>query len=45
MILSGFIGTIVGRRLLIEIDEQQFRRWLNIMLTVLALRLIYIAAL
>jgi len=45
MILSGFIGTIVGRKLLIKIDEQQFRRWLNIMLTVLALRLIYIAAL
>jgi uncharacterized membrane protein YfcA len=40
MICSGFIGTLIGRKLLIKADEQRFQAWLNIILSALALRLI-----
>ena len=44
MICSGLIGTLIGRELLIKADEQRFQAWLNIILSVLALRLIYLAS-
>lgn len=43
MIASGFIGTLVGRRLLLKIDEAKFQKALNIVLTALAIKLIYSA--
>lgn len=45
MICSGFIGTLIGRKLLIKVDEQRFQAWLKIILSVLALRLIYLGSL
>lgn len=43
MICSGLIGTIIGRKLLIKTDEKRFQRYLNIILSILALRLIVLA--
>ncbi|MFT6406621.1 MAG: putative membrane protein YfcA [Arenicella sp.] len=43
MICSGFIGTIIGRNLLLKINQQRFQHWLNLMLSILALRLIWMA--
>lgn len=43
MVASGFAGTTIGKKLLIKINEQRFRYWLNIVLSVLALRLIWVA--
>ena len=40
MVASGFIGTLLGRRLLLQVDEVKFKRGLNIVLTILALRLL-----
>lgn len=40
MVASGFIGTLMGRKILVKIDEDKFRRGLNIILSILALRLI-----
>lgn len=41
MIATGFLGTLAGRRTLMRIDERRFRLGLNLLLTVLALRLIW----
>ncbi len=41
LIVAGFAGTVVGRVALARIDNKSFRRLLNIVLTVLALRLIW----
>ncbi|MGI9371961.1 MAG: sulfite exporter TauE/SafE family protein [Hyphomicrobiales bacterium] len=41
MILSGFIGTMLGKRLLIKMDDKFFHKVLSIVLTVLAIRLFY----
>ncbi|WP_425091483.1 sulfite exporter TauE/SafE family protein [Tropicimonas sp. S265A] len=41
LIASGFLGTIVGRRVLVRVDEHRFRLILNVILTLLAARLIY----
>ena len=41
LIASGFAGTVVGRKVLTKIDEKRFLLFLNIVLTVLALRLIW----
>ena len=41
LIIFGFLGTVVGRRVLMRIDEKRFKIALNVILTVLALRLIY----
>jgi uncharacterized membrane protein YfcA len=43
MIASGFLGTIIGRRLLLKIDEALFQKALDLVLSVLALRLVIIA--
>lgn len=45
MIASGFIGTLVGKQILLRLDPQKFSRALNLILTILALRLIYSSAL
>ena len=44
LIAAGFVGTIVGRQALTKIDEQKFRLALTIVLTLLALRLIWSGA-
>ena len=41
MLLSGFIGTAIGRALLARIPESNFRPVLNVLLIVMALRLIW----
>ncbi len=43
MIATGFLGTLIGRRLLLKFDEKKFQNGLNIILTLLALRLILTA--
>lgn len=40
MVVSGFIGTLIGQRILLGLDPEKFRHGLNIVLTLLALRLI-----
>ncbi|SMX41088.1 sulfite exporter TauE/SafE family protein [Maliponia aquimaris] len=41
LIVFGFLGTVAGRHVLTRIDEKRFRFALNLILTVLAARLIY----
>ena len=41
MIAFGFIGTIVGKRILMKIDEARFKQVLNAILIVLSLRLVW----
>ena len=41
MLLSGFVGTVIGRHFLGRMGEHNFRPWLNTILIVLALRLIW----
>ena len=43
MIASGFLGTLLGRRILKRLPEQLFSRLFRIVLTVLAGRLLYLA--
>jgi uncharacterized membrane protein YfcA len=40
MIVSGYLGTVYGTRLLASLPEETFRRWFRIGLTVLALDLL-----
>ena len=40
MVVSGFVGTLIGRWLLLKVDEVKFKRALNIVLTILALKLL-----
>lgn len=44
MLACGFLGTFLGRRVLERIDDVLFRRGLTLLLTVLALRLLYSGA-
>lgn len=41
MILSGFIGTLVGKQVVLRLNDQVFHRVLGLVLTVLAAKLIY----
>jgi uncharacterized membrane protein YfcA len=41
MILTGFLGTLCGKQVLLKISPKIFKQTLNIVLSVLALRLIY----
>lgn len=41
LVVSGFLGTIVGRHVLMRVNETVFRFTLNLILAALALRLIY----
>ena len=43
MIASGFLGTLLGRRILKGLPEQLFSRLLRVVLTLLAGRLLYLA--
>ena len=40
MVASGFAGTLLGRRILLAFDPRLFTRLLNVVLTLLALRLV-----
>lgn len=41
MIASGFVGTMLGRKMLRRLDDELFARIFNLVLTVLALRLLW----
>ena len=41
MILSGFLGTVIGKHVLVRMNDQVFHRVLAVILSVLALRLAY----
>jgi len=43
MILAGFAGTYVGKHVLLKIPERQFKRLYKIVITILALRLLFSA--
>lgn len=43
MIASGFIGTLIGRNILFKVNEKKFQWWLNVVLSLLAIRLIWAA--
>lgn len=45
MVASGFLGTLIGARVLARLDEGLFRRALDVLLTLLSLRLIGLALL
>ena len=44
LIAAGFLGTVAGRHVLLRVDEKLFRFTLNLILAVLAARLIYAGA-
>ena len=44
LIAFGFIGTVIGRRVLMKIDEKRFKFALNAILVILSLRLIWAGA-
>lgn len=44
MVVAGFLGTLVGKRVLLKQNENNFGRILNVILTLLALRLLWQAA-
>ncbi len=41
MIASGFLGTVIGKRVLVRMQDRNFHRILSVVLTILALRLLY----
>jgi uncharacterized membrane protein YfcA len=41
MIVSGFVGTVLGKRLLVRMNDRLFHQVLAVVLTVLALRLLW----
>jgi len=41
MIVSGFLGTVIGKRVLVRMNDQFFHRVLAVLLSLLALRLLY----
>ena len=41
MVASGFLGTVVGKRVLVRMQDRNFHRILSVVLTLLALRLLY----
>lgn len=41
MIASGFVGTLLGKRILLKLKDHSFHRVLSVVLTLLALRLLY----
>jgi uncharacterized membrane protein YfcA len=41
MIASGFLGTLLGTRLLERMPEEKFRRWFRILITALAINLVW----
>ena len=43
MVVSGFLGTIIGKKIMYKINEKLFRKILNFVLTILAIRIILIS--
>jgi len=43
MMISGFVGTIIGRNILLNLNQKAFETGLNIILSLLGLRLLYSA--
>ena len=43
MIVSGFIGTVIGKKILVKFGKKYFKLVLNIILTLIALNLIWSA--
>jgi len=41
MIISGFLGTLVGRQFLMNVSPEKFKRGLNVILSLLAIRLLF----
>ena len=41
MVASGFLGTVIGKRVLVTMQDRNFHRVLSVVLTLLALRLLY----
>jgi len=41
MVLSGFLGTVIGKHVLVKMNDQTFHRIIAVILSVLALRLLY----
>ncbi|WP_227010338.1 sulfite exporter TauE/SafE family protein [Pelagibius marinus] len=41
MVLSGFLGTVIGKHVLVKMNDQTFHRVLAVLLSILALRLLY----
>lgn len=41
MVASGFLGTVIGKRVLVKMQDRNFHRVLSVVLTLLALRLLY----
>jgi uncharacterized membrane protein YfcA len=41
MVLSGFLGTVVGKHVLVKMNDQTFHKVLAVLLSLLALRLLY----
>ncbi len=42
MVLSGFLGTVVGKHVLVKMNDQTFHRVISVILSLLALRLLYV---
>ena len=43
MIVSGFIGTVIGKKILVKFGKKYFKLVLNIIITLIALNLIWSA--
>ena len=41
MVLSGFLGTVIGKHVLVKMNDRTFHRVLAVLLSLLALRLLY----
>nr|MDJ0970246.1 hypothetical protein [Kiloniellales bacterium] len=41
MIASGFLGTVLGKRVLVKLKDESFHRILAVVLSLLAMRLVY----
>ena len=41
MIVSGFVGTVIGKKVLVNFGKKYFKLVLNIILTLIALNLIW----
>lgn len=41
MVASGFLGTVIGKHVLVKMNDQTFHRVLAVLLSILALRLLY----
>ena len=41
MIISGFIGTLIGKKVLIKLGHKYFKIVLNVVLTLISLNLIW----